>query len=128
MSHELNEQEIVRREKMEALRYLEYLNPSGKVVVNNFEIKPLSALAGKVEYSKDIIKELNEKADTTTIDAAKKAKELGNSKVMNVILLGAIVKLMNLSEIDWEKIIEENVKAHTVDLNKKALNLGMELV
>ena len=47
---------------------------------------------------------------------------------MNVILLGAIVKLMNLSEIDWEKIIEENVKAHTIDLNKKALNLGMELV
>ena len=119
---------LISFEKMEALRYLEYLKPSGKVIVNNYEIKPLSALAAKVEYSKDIVKELSGKADTTAIDAARKAKGLGNSRVMNVILLGAIVKLMNLSEIDWEKIIEENVKAHTIDLNKKALNLGMELV
>ncbi|MDR7870895.1 MAG: indolepyruvate oxidoreductase subunit beta [Tissierellaceae bacterium] len=119
---------LISFEKMEALRYLEYLKPNGKVIVNDFEIKPLSALAAKVEYSKDIIKELTERADTTPIDAAREALELGNSRVMNMILLGAIVKLMNLSEIDWERIIEENVKAHTIDLNKKALNLGMELV
>ena len=119
---------LISFEKMEALRYLEYLKPSGKVVVNNYEIKPLSALAAKVEYSKDIIKELEEKVDTITIDAARKAKELGNSRVMNVILLGAIIKLMDLSDIDWYKIIEKNVKVHTIDLNKKALNLGMELV
>ena len=36
---------------------------------------------------------------------------LGNSKVMNVILLGVIVKLMGLELIDWEKIIRENVTA-----------------
>lgn len=119
---------LISFEKMEALRYLEYLKPNGKVVVNDFQIKPLSALAAKVEYSKDILKELDKNADTRSINAGKMALELGNSRVMNVILLGAIVKLMDLSDTNWDKIIEENVKAHTVDLNKKALNLGMELV
>ncbi len=119
---------LISFEKMEALRYLEYLKPEGKVVVNDFEIKPLSVLSGKVEYSDDIFKELDNKADTVMIDAAGKAVELGNGKVMNVILLGAIIKLMNLSNTDWNRIIENNVKPHTIDLNKKALNLGMELV
>ncbi len=119
---------LISFEKMEALRYLEYLKPDGKVVVNDFEIKPLSVLAANEEYSDEIINELSTKADMILIDAARKASELGNSKVMNVILLGAIIKLMNLSNTDWNKIIENNVKPHTIDLNKKALNLGMELV
>lgn len=119
---------LISFEKMEALRYLEYLKPNGKVVVNDFEIKPISVLSGKADYSKEITNELLNKADVKIIDAAGKASELGNSKVMNVILLGSIIKLMNLSEFDWYKILEENVKPHTVDLNKKAFSLGMELV
>lgn len=119
---------LISFEKMEALRYLEYLKPEGKVVVNDFEIKPLSVLSGKAEYSDKILKELDNKANTVMIDAAEKAIELGNGKVMNVILLGAIVKLMDLSNTNWNRIIENNVKPHTIDLNKKALNLGMELV
>lgn len=119
---------LISFEKMEAIRYLEYLKPEGKVVVNDFEIKPLSVLSGKVEYSEEITNELINKADVKIIDAAGKATELGNSKVMNVILLGAIIKLMNLSSINWNAIIENNVKPHTVELNQKALSLGMELV
>ena len=47
---------------------------------------------------------------------------------MNVILLGVIVKLMGLELIDWEKIIRENVKQQFVDINIKALGIGMNLV
>lgn len=119
---------LISFEKMEALRYLEYLKPSGKLIVNDFEIKPLSVLSGRAEYKDDIIRELEDKADITLIDAGAKASDLGNGKVMNVILLGAIIKLMDLSDINWDMIIEYNVKPHTIDLNKKALNLGMELV
>lgn len=119
---------LISFEKMEALRYLEYLKKDGKVIVNDFEIKPLSVLSADAEYSDRILDELSSKANVIAMDAATKAQELGNSKVMNVILLGAIVKLMELTDIDWESIIEENVKAHTVDINKKALKLGMELV
>lgn len=119
---------LISFEKMEALRYLEYLKPDGKAVVNNFEIKPISVLSANAEYSEDIIKELSNKADIITMDAADEAIKLGNSKVMNIILLGAIVKLMNLTDTDWDRIIEENVKPDFIDINKKALNLGKELV
>ena len=70
------------------------------------------------------LKRLNAKI----IDAAKKAEELGNAKVMNVILLGSLVKSMKLEKIDWEDIIRKNVKEKFVDLNIKAFRMGMELV
>lgn len=119
---------LISFEKMEALRYLDYLKPDGKVIVNDFEIKPISVLSANATYSEDIIHELCNKADTIVMAAASEAEELGNSKVMNTILLGAIVKLMDLSETDWDRIIENNVKPNFIEINKKALHLGMELV
>lgn len=119
---------LISFEKMEALRYLDYLKPDGRVVVNDFEIKPLSVLATDAQYSENILDELMNKANTIAMDAAGQAEKLGNSKVMNVILLGAIVRLMDLTKTDWDNIIEENVKPQFVDINKEALKLGMELV
>ncbi|MPW25688.1 indolepyruvate oxidoreductase subunit beta [Alkalibaculum sp. M08DMB] len=119
---------LVSFEKMEALRWLSYLKPDGRVVVNNYEINPMPVLSGKSDYSKDIIKEIESKVSTAIVDAANKAIELGNAKVMNVIMLGSIIKLMNLEEINWDKILEENVKAQFIDLNMKALKVGIDLV
>lgn len=119
---------LVSFEKMEALRWLEYLKPGGKAVVNNYEIESMPILNGKFDYPKSINEELIEKANAIIIDAADKALELGNQKVMNIILLGALIKSMDLSEIDWERIIKENVKEKFVDLNIKAMKLGMKLV
>jgi len=62
------------------------------------------------------------------MDASGLAKELGNVKAANVILLGALVKLMGLDEIDWEGIIRKNVKEKFVDLNLKAFQVGADAV
>lgn len=119
---------LVSFEQMEALRWLEYLKPSGKIVVNDYKINSMPILTGKREYPQGVLEILKEKAPTTVIEAQKKADELGNSKVMNVILLGTIIKAMNLEEINWDKILEENVKPAFVEINKKAIELGMSLV
>ena len=119
---------IVSFEKMEALRYLKYLNPHGKIVVNNFKLNSVSTLVGKFEYKEDKIDEELRRLDAIVIDAAKKAEKLGNIKVMNVILLGALVKAMNLDNIDWEDIIRKNVKEKFVELNINALKIGMSLI
>lgn len=119
---------LVSFEKMEALRWLEYLKPEGKVIVNNYEINPMPILAGKADYSKEIIDEISSKVQTIVVDAPKHAAELGNAKVMNVILLGTIIKSMGLDEINWDKIIRENVKSEFVELNLKAIEVGMSLV
>lgn len=118
---------LVAFERMEALRWLKYLRPDGKAIVNDFMINSMPILSGKVDYPEGILEELSSRIPTTVIDAAKAAAELGNAKVMNVILLGAVVKAMGLEDIDWEKIIRENVKPQFAELNIKALNAGMEL-
>jgi len=119
---------LVSFEKMEALRWLKYLKPEGKVVVNDHEISSLPILSGAFDYPKGIIEELSSKVKTTVVNAAKNAKELGNSKVMNIILLGTIIKAMGLESINWEKIIRDNVKPQFVDINLKAIQVGMNLV
>ena len=119
---------LVSFEKMEALRWLEYLKPEGKIVVNNYRIDSIPVLTGKAIYKeKEIEDELN-RLNATIINAADKAKELGNSKVMNIILLGALVKSMSLEDIDWESIIRENIKEKFVDINLQAFKKGMETV
>jgi indolepyruvate ferredoxin oxidoreductase beta subunit len=118
---------LVAFEEMEALRWLDYLRVGGKVVVNNYQIPSVPVTTGKVPYPQGILEELSRDADTTVVDAAGEAEKLGNPKVMNVILLGTIVRNMNLEHIDWAQIIRENVKPAFVELNIKALQVGMNL-
>lgn len=118
---------LVSFEQMEALRWLEYLKPGGRTIVNDYRIKPMAVISGKAAYPDDILDELKARTVLTVIDAAAKAAELGNPKVMNVILLGATVQSMALEKIDWPKIFKENVKASLLDLNLKAFETGRRL-
>lgn len=119
---------VVAFEKMEGLRSLEYLKPSGKMIVNDTEIFPLSVIIGANTYPDNILAEIKSKVNLRVMAATKMAEELGNPKVMNVILLGSIIKSMGLTDIDWEAIIAENVKPQFKDLNIKALQAGMNAV
>ena len=119
---------LIAFEKMEALRWLDYLSIDGTLVVNNLEIPSMSVLTGEQSYDERLEEILKEKANTKVIDASKLADDMGNSKVMNIILLGATIKSMSLENIDWEKIIKENVKPAFIDLNLQALKIGMEAV
>ncbi|WDV46797.1 indolepyruvate oxidoreductase subunit beta [Clostridiaceae bacterium M8S5] len=116
---------LVAFEKVEAMRFLGHLKKGGKVVVNNFEMESVTTIIGLQDYPTGIIEELKEKVDVLSVNAGELAEELGNTKVMNVILLGTLVKSMKLENIDWDKIIEENVKPKFVELNKKAFRVGL---
>ena len=119
---------IVAFEKMEAMRYIDFLKPNGKVIVNDVEIWPMPVVIGKAQYHQDIIGELKKLATTKVIEASKLAIEMGNEKVTNVILLGTIIKSMGLDNIDWDSIIRNNVKPKFIDLNIEAMAKGMDLV
>ena len=102
---------VVSFEEMEALRTLEYLKPDGAVVVNTERIPSMTVLTGAEEYADDIIEEIKKAVERVhTLNASQLAADLGNVKAANVILLGALVKLMGLEDIDWPDIIRKNVK------------------
>ncbi|MDR0519806.1 MAG: indolepyruvate oxidoreductase subunit beta [Clostridiales Family XIII bacterium] len=117
---------IVAFEKMEALRWIEYLKPDGKIVINDYEIPSAPILMGKAEYPKGITETLKEKADILVLKAAEVAQSLGNPRVMNIVLLGSLVKAMDISGIDWDEVIRDNVKKGFEDINIKAFNEGMK--
>lgn len=119
---------IVAFEKMEALRYLEYLKPDGIIVVNENEIWPQPVIIGKATYPEGILNDLRDKVNTRIVNATAMAEEVGNPRVANVILMGTVIKNMGLTDIDWETIIKNNVKPQFVDVNLAALKVGMEAV
>ena len=118
---------IVAFEKMEALRWIEYLRADGKMVINDYEIPSVPILMGNAEYPQGILEELSQKASILVIKAAEIAEELGNSKAMNIVLLGALVNAMKVEGVDWKKTIKNNVKKGFEELNLKAFEVGYNL-
>ncbi len=119
---------LVSFETMEALRWLDYLRPDGKVLVNDYRVPSAPILTGDVEYPEGILDTLVAAADTSVIAAAEIAKQLGAVKAMNVVLLGALVQSMGLSEIDWHGVIRGIVKPAMVGVNISAFDAGMNAV
>lgn len=119
---------IVAFEKMEALRWLPYLSPSGMLIVNDHEIYPMPVILGLAEYPAALEKKLAVAAPRMLlIEAAKTAAELGNPRVMNVVLLGAAVKSLGLSNDGWSKTLRVCVPPHALDVNERAFQAGLNL-
>ena len=118
---------LVAFDEIEALRNLDYLKADGTVVVNRERIPSMTVLTGAEKYPEDVLSEVEKTASKCiTLDATGMATDLGNSKAANVILLGALIKAMELTDIDWSAIVRSNVKPKFADLNIEALNLGMK--
>ena len=116
---------LVAFEMMEAMRWLEYLKPGGKIVVNDYRIPSGPILIGACDYPEQVIASLKAKADTTVIQASEIAKQIGNARTMNLVLFGALVKGMNLTHIDFAAEIAANVKPETLKLNLEAFQAGI---
>jgi indolepyruvate ferredoxin oxidoreductase beta subunit len=119
---------IVAFEKMEALRWLPYLKIGGRMVINDFEIPSAPILAGKEAYPEGVLAELSAKAAVSVCAAAKIAAELGNAKAMNIVLLGALVRILDLGDADWNALIARNVKNGFEELNLRAFEAGARQV
>lgn len=117
---------IVSFEKSEAARWIPFLKKDGYLVVNDYEIYPVTVSTGAEKYPEDVNNRLKQTIKNTVIlNASALAEELGNIKAQNVILLGALLKVLDVKNVDWDKVLEKVVPAKAVELNKKALKVGM---
>ena len=119
---------LVSFEEMEAARYAHFLTKDGKVVVNTYRIPSMPILTGTRDYPDDISGMLRQRVSTMALDATGIAEKVGNPKSANVVLLGALVKAMGLTDIDWDPIIAKTVKPAFIDVNRKAFAAGMAAV
>lgn len=119
---------IVAFEKMEALRWIEYLKKDGRMVINDFEIPSVPIQQGAAKYPEGILEDLTQKANVSVFKAGDIAAEVGNVRTMNIVLLGALIKAMSIPGIDWEEVIRSNVKKGFEEINIKAFRAGAEQV
>ena len=118
---------IVSFEKLEAARYLDYLKPDGTVVVNIQQIDPMPVVIGAAEYPEDIIETLGKDHKVYTVNATEEAKKIGNPRVFNLIVLGVAAQHMDFTKEQWYEVIEKTVPPKTIEINKKAFDVGYYL-
>ena len=120
---------IIAFEKLEAYRWLPYLKEGGVMYVNNQQIMPMPVVLGKAEYPEAADEIMARTAGKLVeFDALAIAEEIGTSKAVNVVLLGAASRDLPFDEADWMSVIEDNVKPKFVELNKLAFAKGREAV
>lgn len=119
---------LVAFEQMEAARYIDYLSPKGLLIVNDLKINSMVTLNGKIPYPSNVIKSLESHVKLVSTNARDCALNIGNSKVMNIVMLGVLSKNYNIAGIDIEKAIKNVVKEKFVELNLKAFKCGQDLV
>ena len=117
---------MVALEKMEAVRYAEFLNPNGVAVINDYAIKSTTIASGAEAYPEGCIEAMQKTFKTIAAPASDIAIELGNPKCMNVVLFGAMCDSLGCPEIDWEQVVAETVPAKVKELNLKAFRAGRE--
>ena len=117
---------IIGFEPGEAVRQLPFLKPDGTVVVNSRPVMPVSASIGQSSYNAQAMLDYLRQniKNVIQVDGDKAASDLGSSKVLNVVLLGAALEsgVLGFSEEDLLKALKERVPERFLELNQKALS------
>ncbi|MBW6464181.1 MAG: indolepyruvate oxidoreductase subunit beta [Firmicutes bacterium] len=116
---------LISFEKLEALRWLPFLSPAGTVIVNTQELEPLPVLTGQIEYPDQILEEIKGKvARLIAVDALSMEPVTKNPRMVNTFLLGILARIMPYAKEKWLKVMEEEIKAKLVDINKLSFEAG----
>lgn len=117
---------IIAFERLEALRYSHFLKKDGVLVVNDCRIDPMTVVIGAKQYPENILEELKKEHSVYSIDGQKIALELGNSKVLNSVVLGYAARFIGFEKPVWLDTVSQTVPPKTVELNQKAFSVGYE--
>ncbi len=112
-------------EMMEAVRYLPYLHKNSKVIVNTQKILPPSVATGQASYPADVLANLVDRGiKVVCVDAFDLARDVGEVKTANVVLVGALSAFLPVDPAVYEQVIEERVPERFREVNLKAFIAG----
>jgi len=117
-------------EAAEAMRWSHYLRPNGVAMINHLRLTPPIVSLGLFAYPDDPIASVRANGITVhDFDAGEIARELGDLRLVNTIMLGAISEHLPFSA----EVLKENIvsrfrakNAALGDLNAKAFDMGQE--
>jgi len=112
-------------------------NPTIAVVLNPESMakyEPAVTPGGILVVNTSLVRERSKRKDITVVEVPANdiAREMGNARMMNVVLLGALLATRPLVTADsLKQAMEEEIPAsrkHIIEPNKKALDRGIEFV
>lgn len=117
---------ILAFEALEAVRWSHYAHTGAVLLTNDLRLVPPTAFASKgAKYPDDPFADL-EKAGyhAVKIPADKIARELGNTRLANTVLLGALSRHLKVPLEIWIEAIEARVPKKTIGVNREAFQRG----
>ena len=115
---------IVSLEPMEALRYLPYLAPGGRIIRNTVPFENIAPYPPREE----LLKELEAVPGTVAFDMDAVAKEVATARSSNMVLLGACAPFVGIAP----EAVEQGIRTvfgqkgeKIVDANLAAFRAGM---
>jgi indolepyruvate ferredoxin oxidoreductase beta subunit len=118
-------------EMLESLRWAHFLHPEGVALLNRQRLPPVAVTSGEARYPEEseIQEELAGRARRVVlVEGLETARELGNVRVTNTVLLGALAAFLPIAPSLWEEVILERVPARYAELNREAFRRGQAQV
>ncbi len=115
---------LIAFEAAEAVRNIAYLKTGGSVIVNRKIVQPVTAsLSGMVFQTDEMISYLEQHAaKVIAVDTDQACRDLGSTKVVNMVLLGAACKSGLIDKEELKSAIQQLVKPEFYELNIKAVD------
>ena len=120
---------IIAQEMLEALRWLDYLRPAGTVILSTQQLPPTSTVFGSDVYpdKAQVLSAIGQIAGKILLlDALEIAGHLGNRRMANSVLLGALSSQLDVDPHAWMSVIEDKVPPKHKENNRKAFVAGRE--
>ncbi|MCX7805974.1 MAG: indolepyruvate oxidoreductase subunit beta [Planctomycetota bacterium] len=116
---------LVGLEILETLRWAHMVRPDGHIILNRQRILPAPVVLGDAEYPADAAETLSEYAPTLVVPAFETASEMGDARMANSVLLGALSAFLpDFSPDDWTAVLSEKLKPATLRANLDAFERG----
>jgi len=120
---------LVGFEQVESARWAPYLKSGGVVIVADVVVTPISVIGSKTPYPswKEIAGVLKQYTEQIyLIPAPKIAREVGNPRAMNMVILGFLSAFLELEQAAWTDIIRRRLPAKFLESSLKGFVRGAE--
>ena len=121
---------VIGLEKLEALRFAHYVNlETGAILVNDYEIIPASVVGAEENYPYQVIDYLRGKGHSVIpLSASEIARDLGDARMTNVVMLGALSTYLPIPIDLWKKSLHIRLPSQYLEANLRAFTAGRELI
>ena len=118
---------LLALELLEGLRHLHRLRPQGLVIADELRIRPAVRPPGAPDYPRDVADRLRAAGHRAVlIPAGDLARQAGNVRAANTVLIGALSQHLGLPAEAWQTALRACLRPALAEANLRAFELGRQ--